>query len=194
MVQSNLSLRVDPTSPEEHLYRQLYEEAIAKGVDRLSKAEWLAVTGRFLANYRPPRQPGVRSKDPCEEAMAEVWRAGGKQEIPRSGWGVIRKAVGEIREVMPDLTPEEIIERAARLARKWPMMTECRPNVLAREWAMLGGGKPTASARQDIYREPEGWHPVALKVFGAETGAAMINAGWREICVSYGRQILEAMK
>ncbi|MCK9519165.1 MAG: YdaU family protein [Dehalococcoidia bacterium] len=85
-----------------------------------------------------PKEPfqKLRSRNPLMDALGKLDAAGGNvEQITKSGWSSIAGALRDIREVTPEVTPEEIERRAANYRTQFPADTRITAHALAKHWA-----------------------------------------------------------
>jgi uncharacterized protein YdaU (DUF1376 family) len=64
-------------------------------------------------------------------------------QVTRSAWSAASKALKDIREVSPDVTPEEIATRTANYRKQFPNAA-ISPSALAKHWARLATARPVS--------------------------------------------------
>lgn len=90
---------------------------------------------------KAPDKPG-RERDFCFEMLVQIEGAV-LAELTKPLRGQINAALRSIREVMPEVTPEEINRRASAYRAKWPDV-HLTANALAKHWAIFGEKKEGA--------------------------------------------------
>jgi len=90
-----------------------------------------------------------RQRNPLIDALAAVDGSDTRQ-LTASAWSGFAKALKEIREVCPDVTPEEIRRRAGNFRLHFPKITPS-PHALGKWWARCDRppAERTASAQPD---------------------------------------------
>jgi hypothetical protein len=92
---------------------------------------------------KAPDKPG-RARDECFEALVEI-QGLNLAELTKPMRGQINLALKSIRDVMPEVTAEEIHSRAKAYRAEWPSV-HLTANALAKHWAGFGkkkeGGPP----------------------------------------------------
>lgn len=110
--------------------------------ERETEGETETETERERDTPPPPKGDGVekkavdkkpRERNPVIDAMAEC--DGSLDEITRQGWGRVAKALKEIREATPDVTPEEIKRRTENYRKNMPPGSTLTSTALAKHWA-----------------------------------------------------------
>ena len=77
-----------------------------------------------------------RMRNPLMDALGKLDAAGGNvSQITKSGWSSIDGALRDIREVTPEVMPEEIERRAANYRTQFPADTRITAHALAKHWA-----------------------------------------------------------
>lgn len=83
-------------------------------------------------------------------------------------WGEAAKALKVIREVCPDVTPDQITAAGAAHRAEWPKAS-CSPSSLAKHWSKFGPQKKErgAGGGSQVVLEPQGdWQSVARVKLG----------------------------
>lgn len=121
------------------------------------------------------------------EAFVKEMKLGGPEgEVTDAMGGSIATAVTGILKVSPDATPEEVCLRI-KLYRKRHPTQDFGPMAICKNWTTLRGRAPLPS--ENVYREPPNWRTVAHKI-----SPALLERDWRDICISYGPQILKLLQ
>ena len=103
-----------------------------------------AIGGMTFAHSKPRKS---RDRSPLLDALAQIDGAHPSQ-VTNSAWGAIGKSLAEIREVCPEVGPEEIHRRAANYSRHFPD-ARLTPLALAKHWARCDRQPHAPSARRE---------------------------------------------
>lgn len=153
-----------------------------------------AVQAWQVANPAPTTRPPTSKRASVARNSLFDALAGLTGSDPASLTKTAARAVGvalaEIKEVCPDLTPEEINYRVSRykqLHPQWPLTAM----AICKNWADLGGGNRTASAKKDPYLPPpDNWQDTARKLWPSSVVAV---TPWNELSVHIRSDILKAL-
>jgi hypothetical protein len=88
------------------------------------------------AKVKTEKKP--RERNPHFDALAEVCGLN-PSAVTGSEGGRIAKALADIREASPDVTPEEIRQRAANYRKVMPPGSLMTPTALSSNWTICGG-------------------------------------------------------
>lgn len=149
---------------------------------------------RAVMSKKAPRVAstnGRRARNVLFDTLATETGCRDLSQITRAGARAIAVALADIREVSPDLTPEEISRRASAYRSKhrdWPLTAP----ALAKYWSEFGGNR-TRSAKRDVYVEPAEWDRVAETLWGQQVASKMAGLGWSEISTALRADILREM-
>lgn len=162
-----------PKSLAEELYDLLAAKAHFKG-ERLTKAEWLEVASPFL---KQKKAVAAQNRNELFDAFAAATGTIDLAQLTRPMKSAIAIALNAIREVCPNVTPEEISARARRYRSKYPTWPLTAPS-LAKHWSSLATPGSITSALD----EPTGWREVHAQIlpeddYGA-TGAYLSAQPW----------------
>ena len=91
-----------------------------------------------LSGMPPPEEPPPavkppRERNPLMDAIALHAEGSDPAQVTKTRWGAIGKALAEIKEVSPDVTPEEIVARAKQYRKKYDW--NLTATALASHWA-----------------------------------------------------------
>lgn len=105
----------------------------------------------------------ARERNLLFDALCEIDRSN-PDEARKNDGGKIGKCLAKIKQMTPDVTPEEIKRRAGHYRAEWPSVT-CSANALANHWARFGkandsspskpNGRGFESCNIDAFREYE---------------------------------------
>lgn len=93
------------------------------------------VRNKVVDELQEATEPKVRKRDECFEILGDL--EGDWQHLTKSARGAVNKALKEIREVHPGLTPNELRYRIARYRKLFPNGAIITANAVARHWARL---------------------------------------------------------
>lgn len=102
-------------------------------------------------------KPKKRERNPLLDALAGC-DGSDPMQVTESAWGATAKALKEIREVSPNVTPDEIARRAKnyRAILKDAILT---PSALAKNWAKCDWAPGQQARRiEPEIAEPTGWY------------------------------------
>lgn len=88
-----------------------------------------------------------RKRNPLFDALAEV-EGGNPDAVTKSAGGAIGKALSEIKAVCPDVTPEEIRQRAANYRSVMPPGSLLTATALAKHWGRCTAASPAPAPRK----------------------------------------------
>ncbi len=157
----------------------------AKIIDEMAKEEFGAKKQR---QPRIPKAPGARN--PLFDALALSTGCQDLRQITRAQCRAIGVALADIREVMPEVTPEEISARASSYRSKhrdWPLTAP----ALAKHWSEFGGER-TRRAKLDPYLEPTNWRGTAENLWGKGVAENLSSVPWSEVSIALRADIVRA--
>lgn len=156
----------------------------------VAKADALLHDEKLASKKKPKGTPRERNLLWDELALSTGQR--NLTEISRSAGRLIGTALADIKEALPDVTPEEIRRRADLYKRRHPTWTISAP-ALAKHWgefSQFSEEERTRAAKDDVYQEPAGWVIIAANLYGQHAAVQMSAKGWLEIGTDYRRAIL----
>lgn len=102
-----------------------------------------------------PTEKKPRARNPLVDALVSL-DGSDPANATKSAFGAAGTALAEIKQVSPDVTPDEIRRRAANYRRLFK--DACiSPNALAKHWAATDRVKSNAMAPQAPVHEPQDW-------------------------------------
>ena len=111
--------------------------------------EWTKKLVGLLTGAPRPSKPAVpRPRNPLFDAMVKAMGVKLEELGPRAG-SRIAAALAEITVASPDVTPDEILRRAARYRDLWPTAT-FSANALALNWAHFSTGIQRPDFRREV--------------------------------------------
>lgn len=181
-------------TPGEKLFNVLANKRTQSG-GVLNKEQWIAAANEFMTTEgvmrkkKPAAAP--RARNQLWDALALSTGQRNLSEVGRVAGKAVGVALADIKEVSPDVTPDEIYRRAGLYKSRHPTWTLSAP-ALAKHWAefsLLSEEDRTRAARNDVYQEPKEWNAAAHQVYGVHADD-LIARGWFEIDTTYRKAIL----
>lgn len=146
------------------------------------------------AQWRLERPGRVNGRDVLFDAIVNAC-GGDLASLTPSYSAQVAKAKKEICAASPDVTPDEILRRAARYRGAY-REAACTPLALTKHWPEFGlpGKKGTAI---DYYKEPEGWREAVRRngIVGCSEGAVaeLCARPWADVRALWGEAIHKAL-
>lgn len=187
----------------------------AKGVDvpeRITRAI-IAAKERFAAE-NPDKPHGFTIRKAIDAARAQ-WRlerpgkVGGRDlifdaivracggdldQLTPSYSAQVAKAKKEICSASPEVTPDEILRRAARYRSVFPKIGAPSPLALAKHWPEF----PLPPKRPDVNDEPQLWQATLLRLCESKkwdmvTAKLMSQMRWVDVPITVRQEIVKAL-
>jgi len=115
-------------------------------------------------------------------------------QVTKALGGEVAAALRDIREVMPEVTAEEINRRGAAYRAKWPKIT-LSPSALAKHWGSLAPAQKKEEGEASASREPDwDWRAVSAGIYGEAVTVpwnVMLPRMREEIVMQYKLENLE---
>lgn len=115
---------------------------------------------------------GQRPRNELLDALAVV--GGGRvEDVTSPMWGEAAKALKDIREVCPEVTPEMIRRTVVAQHQAWPNMS-LSPSSVAKHWAKFGAKKEGGAVDAFVpgavtaRAAPQGWRRAMVYLFGED--------------------------
>ena len=120
------------------------------------------------------KKKGGRERNPLMDALAVVG-GGSVESVTGPMWGETARALKDIREVCPDVTPA-MIQQACKAYREEWKNASLSPSALAKHWQKFGPQKKERGG-VDLKQEPDwDWQAVAETLYGQR-----LDLPWKQL-------------
>ena len=173
----------------ERIYAATYSAkltAAAAGVAFLPADAIAAIRAQLEIEH--PKRKLVAGRNLMFDALAEG--CGYVGAVTKIAGGQVAKALKDIAEVDPDLTPDELRRIAIAVRRKYDNAGPI--GVAAHFHEFSHAGKKTETAKRDLYIEVPGWREKLQRMFPAAQDLGSLVAGkWADLSITLRQELIK---